>query len=80
MVALGWSHSEDLVVVTDIGSIYLYDVDGTPISQLSANSEIQDSRVIEAKVSGSIATFANYYLSSVLLVHLHGMVIWLVLR
>jgi hypothetical protein len=47
---MGWSNDEDLIVVTDIGSIYMYDFDGTPLSQSSATSDIQDSRVIEAKV------------------------------
>ena len=51
VVNMGWSNNEDLIVVTDIGSIYMYDFDGTPLSQSSATSEIQDSRVIEAKVS-----------------------------
>ena len=47
---MGWSNDEDLIVITDIGSIYMYDFDGTPLSQSSATSDIQDSRVIEAKV------------------------------
>lgn len=37
-------------MITDIGSVYLYDFDGTPTAQISATDEIQDSRVIEAKV------------------------------
>ena len=51
VVNMGWSNTEDLIVVTDIGSIYMYDFDGTPLSQSSATSAVQDSRVIEAKVS-----------------------------
>ena len=53
---MGWSNSEDLVVITDIGSVYIYDFDGTPLVQTSAPSEIQDSRVIEAKVKFGIKT------------------------
>ena len=52
VINMGWSHTEDLVVITDIGSVYVYDFDGSPISQISAQSEIQDSRVLEAKVCG----------------------------
>eukprot|EP00116_Pleurobrachia_bachei_P007935 sb/3468197/ len=50
VVGLGWSTDENLVVVTDIGSIYVYDINGVSLSLVSANAEIQDSRVIEARV------------------------------
>ena len=54
---MGWTNNEDLIVVTDIGSVYMYDFDGTPLSQASAPAEIQDSRVLEAKVNVLVSKF-----------------------
>lgn len=50
---IGWSNSEDLLIVQDDGTVYVYDIFGTLQNSFILDQEIRDTKIVECKLFNS---------------------------
>lgn len=50
LITMGWSNKEELICISDDGSVRIYDMFGTYIRQFTIGMEVQRASVIEAEI------------------------------